>query len=143
MSKTQLNLNIDSDVLDSVRLKFPRKISSIVEDFLKSILGFDYEPNNKADTKKKIMKLISEKSFEMNNIKASLKVLSNQLEEEEEKANKRIDKSIKESKTKYFDLPTYERLKISNQLENEKRKGLVDEKLTPVEYFNTLKKGEW
>lgn len=41
MTKTNLTIGIDSNVLDLARLKYPRQLSQLIEDFLRDYLQID------------------------------------------------------------------------------------------------------
>lgn len=129
-----MTISISSEVAESIQIKYPRKVSQLVEEYFRSLLSAT-EDEDKFNLKEDIIKKISDVNVELNSKKANLKALKLQLEEQEQKEKEQKELKLSEAREKYFELPKSESEKLNSELKRKQKEGIISTNITPVEYY--------
>jgi len=102
MTKASISLTIDPYIWDLATKKYPRKLSSVIEDFLKGIIDADLNiPEEKKlnEIDEKIISLskkFSKTKEKLNNLKQLKKIKEKEEEEKRKKEEERRKKELKQ-----------------------------------------------
>jgi hypothetical protein len=129
----------DPNVLESAQALYPRKISSLIEGFLRDLIGSELNLND-YDSKAKIIEAISSNNVDINKAISEQNLLKHQLKEVQDAEQKDLSNVQAEEKELLME---FKRLEIEKDIrfqatfEQAVKQGIVEKEIPPYKfYFN-------
>lgn len=138
MSKAITTISIDPIVLQAIQAKYPGKVSSIVEDFFRTLLDQN-DLEDEFKSKELLLKELTDLEAESIQTKSKIELVRKNLREIKDSEQQRLSNDFEENKNKYFNLNSTTRKKfmlIFDTLND--HNSLPDGVLTPVAYYNHI-----
>lgn len=132
--KVHANISIDHEIWNACQLKFPKQVSTLIEELLRDLLGATIDAESLKD-KNDVVSEISKITVENNKNNANLKILNSKLKEFENSEQKQIEDTKENFTEDYFNLSGNDKQLWLQSLNEDIKKGIIKDNISPVKYY--------